>query len=80
MPLYDYRCADCAGAFERRHGWNEPAGTCPRCGSDRLTRLLPMVSVQVKGGTRGSATALATEESCTPQGCARPGCPSAQMN
>ena len=75
MPLYDYRCATCATTFERRHGYDEPAGACPGCGSADVKRLLPTIAVQVKGSARATARD-ARDFECTPQGCARPGCPS----
>jgi putative FmdB family regulatory protein len=80
MPLYDYRCSTCTTSFERRHGYDEPAGACPACGSAAVARLLPTIAVQVKGGAARSARAAVAEMECTPQGCARPGCPSAQLN
>ena len=78
MPLYDYRCTECGRTFERRHGWNEPAGACPFCRSARVARLLPTFAVQVKGGARGRPTA--GDPACSPDGCERPGCPSARLN
>lgn len=79
MPLYDYRCRACAATFERRHGYDEPAGTCPACGSATIARQLPAIAVQVKGGRVSSGAAVAEME-CSPQGCARPGCPTAALN
>jgi putative FmdB family regulatory protein len=80
MPLYDYRCTACDQQFERRHGWDEPAGACPACGSAHVRRMLPTVAVQVKGGTRNRASAAVDDFACPPDGCARPGCPSARLN
>ena len=83
MPLYDYRCNLCAHTFERRHGWSQPAsaaGACPACGSDRIVRLLPTIAVQVKAGSRSSGSDDFAGEACSPQGCARPGCPSVSLN
>ncbi len=41
MPIYEYRCQDCHRAVSvwvRRMG--QEADRCPRCGSERLTRLV----------------------------------------
>ena len=76
MPLYDYHCAACDSPFERRHRWDEPAGACPACGSTKVQRQLPTFAVSVKASRRAAPAA----EACMPQGCARPGCPSASAN
>ena len=42
MPIYEYRCGDCGRRvtlFFKRMGAEE-AKRCPRCGSEKLTRLI----------------------------------------
>ena len=40
MPTYEYKCRDCAHAFERFQGINEPAiEVCPEC-EGRVQRLI----------------------------------------
>ena len=49
MPLYEYKCADCACQLERRQSFTEdPLRECPSCGG-RLARLLQPVGIIFKG-------------------------------
>jgi len=47
MPIYEYHCHDCGAVnvcgapFRRRNG----TARCPRCGGERLTRLISKVRV-----------------------------------
>lgn len=56
MPIYEYRCADCARKvsvfFRSFSAVTEP--TCPRCGGARLTRLISRVAVHRGGGDAGN--------------------------
>jgi putative FmdB family regulatory protein len=55
MPIYEYRCADCArkvSVFFRSFGAvTDPV--CPRCGGTRLTRLMSRVAVHRGTGGDG---------------------------
>ncbi len=45
MPIYEYRCAECAHEFETLvRGDNQP--TCPECGTDALERLMSLPRVK----------------------------------
>ena len=56
MPIYEYRCADCARRvsvfFRSFSAVTEPV--CPHCGGLRLTRLMSRVAVHRGGGGGGS--------------------------
>ena len=60
MPLYEYRCNDCAATFEmlRQSSERELAALCPRCES---TASMPLISrVNAGSGARtGGAAAFA---------------------
>ena len=51
MPIYEYECNACSGAFEKRRKRKDPAPVvCPHCGSeDDSTRLMSVSSIQFKG-------------------------------
>ncbi|MBF0569822.1 MAG: zinc ribbon domain-containing protein [Candidatus Omnitrophica bacterium] len=41
MPTYDYECTACAHVFEALQTMTEPKLTkCPKCGQDKLARLM----------------------------------------
>ena len=46
MPIYEYRCPDCAHEYEKREGFDAPAAQkCPKCGSiaQRVIHAPPIV-------------------------------------
>lgn len=62
MPLYSYRCADCAKECEMLMGTDEKP-ICPACGGARLERLVSFVAPEPKSrGLVRSARAQATRE------------------
>jgi len=41
MPTYDYKCTDCAHAFEAFHSMTaEPIKECPSCSGQKVKRLI----------------------------------------
>lgn len=45
MPIYEYKCAKCSNEFELLvRGSVVPA--CPKCGSEKLERLVSLPSIQ----------------------------------
>jgi len=40
MPVYDYKCPNCEHRFEARHGFDEPAPSCPTCGYTEVQRVI----------------------------------------
>ena len=55
MPIYEYRCADCARKvsvfFRSFNAVTDPV--CPRCGGTQLTRLMSRVAVHRGTGDNG---------------------------
>ena len=43
MPIYEYKCEKCDEAFEILQRGSEKA-SCPKCGSQKLTKLLSVFS------------------------------------
>ncbi len=73
MPLYDYRCEDCAKPFEARmpvERRNEAA--CPACGGRRVVRLMPLSVTVLTGG--GPSAGPADDGDCCGGGCGESGC------
>src|SRR5215207_6918561 len=53
MPAYDYECTACGHHFETRHGFSDPAPTCPKCGStvQRLILTAPRIAKGMRAET-----------------------------
>ena len=50
MPIYEYRCSACEEEFELfQKITDKPGGTCPRCGSTQVKRLVSSTSFTLKG-------------------------------
>ncbi len=50
MPIYEYRCEDCAHEFEVIQKMTESAlKDCPQCGQARLKKLISASGFQLKG-------------------------------
>lgn len=52
MPIYEFRCCSCGEQFEAYCSLSERFGglKCPRCGQQRLERLLSSFSSRAGGG------------------------------
>ena len=51
MPTYDYKCFACEYVFEEVQKITEDALTiCPKCGADKVKRLVSKSSFHLKGG------------------------------
>jgi putative FmdB family regulatory protein len=52
MPIYEFRCSSCGEQFEAYCSLSErhEGLTCPRCGQQRLERILSSFSTRVGGG------------------------------
>lgn len=51
MPIYEYRCTDCAHQLEKLQKLSDPPLTdCPSCGQATLTKLVSAASFRLKGG------------------------------
>ncbi|HEY4908069.1 MAG TPA: zinc ribbon domain-containing protein [Methylomirabilota bacterium] len=51
MPIYEYRCNQCEGEFEKYLPSGSAAVACPTCESARVTRRLSLLSVRTNGAT-----------------------------
>jgi len=50
MPLYEYRCTECAATLEAIQAFSAPPLVeCPECGRDALKKLLSAPAFQFKG-------------------------------
>ena len=49
MPIYEYRCGQCASEFELLVIWSSPAVACPSCASQNVERLLSGFAVDSEG-------------------------------
>jgi putative FmdB family regulatory protein len=69
MPIYEYRCGDCEGHFERYVATPGVEASCPSCGSARVKRMLSLFSMKSEGGPVAS-TVPAGGGGCCGGGCA----------
>jgi putative FmdB family regulatory protein len=51
LPVYEYRCATCAGTVDRLlpHTRADDPGPCPDCGDGPLERRFSRVAVKLEG-------------------------------
>jgi putative FmdB family regulatory protein len=51
MPIYEYRCDNCAHEFETiQKVSDEPLKTCPACSEDALRKKISAAGFRLKGG------------------------------
>jgi putative FmdB family regulatory protein len=52
MPIFEYRCDDCGGSFEKliRRAAEKEELRCPACGKDHVTQQLSTFSAHSGGG------------------------------
>ncbi len=53
MPLYEYHCEDCQTQSEVLVRSSSEQVTCPKCGSQRLTKLLSTFSARAGSSDTG---------------------------
>jgi putative FmdB family regulatory protein len=70
MPLYAFRCQDCAHEFETLARFEETPA-CPACGAAHVERQLSLIARPAPGGDAGAGESCAAMSGGTP--CA--GCP-----
>jgi putative FmdB family regulatory protein len=50
MPLYEFRCGECAKVSEFQLKMSDPSPTtCPVCGQGTLTKIMSLPAFQLKG-------------------------------
>ncbi len=76
MPLYEYRCADCAQLTEVRHGFNDSfTEPCPQCGG-ALRRVFNPAPIVFKGaGFYVTDSRKKTQEAASSQKTEKPAKP-----
>ncbi|MCP5178399.1 MAG: zinc ribbon domain-containing protein [Pseudomonadales bacterium] len=51
MPIYEYRCENCAHELESMQKISEePLKTCPKCGQNSLRKKVSRAAFRLKGG------------------------------
>jgi putative FmdB family regulatory protein len=61
MPVYEFACQDCGHEFEELLLRRDEVASCPKCGSDRVHKLLSCFAVTGSARLTGSACS-----SCSP--------------
>jgi putative FmdB family regulatory protein len=69
VPLYEYICQKCSQPFEELVSSASAKPPCPACASQRVERVLSVVSIGRGGGSASASPAP------TPAGCGRCGDP-----
>ena len=68
MPIYEYRCRDCAHEFEQYVPSAATAVACPSCATSRVTRKLSVFSL------KGESSPVASTMPSGGGGCCGGGC------
>lgn len=51
MPMYEYRCPDCAHEFEVIQKFSDdPISVCPKCAAANVKKLISRTNFALKGG------------------------------
>jgi putative FmdB family regulatory protein len=54
MPIYEYRCTQCEGEFEKYVAGASTAVACPSCASERVMRKLSVFGLKTVGALQSS--------------------------
>ena len=46
MPFYEYFCKSCKTPYKTFHGVDDKSGTCPKCESAEVSKLVPTLSLK----------------------------------
>jgi putative FmdB family regulatory protein len=69
MPIYEYRCNQCEGEFEKYLPSGSTSVVCPTCESARVTRRLSLLSVRTNALGAGAAAMPMQGGGCCGGGC-----------
>lgn len=71
MPIYEFDCRPCKDRFEILISISRiDEAKCPKCGSDKVTRVMSMFSSRTAGGSsHGSDCAGCASGNCGNCGC-----------
>lgn len=66
MPIYEYRCGECATRFEKliRREFDETSLVCPKCGSTLLDREYSTFAAHAGGAGEAKAAPGCGDMSC----------------
>ncbi|HOP06375.1 MAG TPA: zinc ribbon domain-containing protein [candidate division Zixibacteria bacterium] len=56
MPLYKYECESCGNQFEELVSASAPPPPCPKCGSEKVHKMLSLVASPSGGSDSGSGS------------------------
>ncbi len=56
MPIYEYRCKQCEGEFEKYVAGASTAVVCPSCASEQVMRKLSVFGLKTVGALQSSGT------------------------
>jgi putative FmdB family regulatory protein len=54
MPIYEYRCKQCEGEFEKYVAGTSTAVACPSCASEQVMRKLSVFGLKTVGALPSS--------------------------
>lgn len=69
MPIYEYRCKQCEGEFEKYVPGASTAVACPTCASDQVMRKLSVFGLKTVGALQSPGMS-AGGGGCCGGGCA----------
>ena len=67
MPIYEYRCRECDGEFEKYVAGASTAVACPTCASDQVMRKLSVFGLKTVSALQSSGP---SGGGCCGGGCA----------
>ncbi len=70
MPIYEYRCKQCEGEFEKYVAGASTAVACPTCASDQVMRKLSVFGLKTVGALQSSSDMSGGGGGCCGGGCA----------
>jgi len=68
MPIYEYRCKQCEGEFEKYVAGTSTAVACPSCASEQVMRKLSVFGLKTVGALQSSG--MSGGGGCCGGGCA----------
>ncbi|MBI1848540.1 MAG: zinc ribbon domain-containing protein [Candidatus Rokubacteria bacterium] len=69
MPIYEYRCRECAREFEQYVPSAKTAVACPACATGNVTRKLSVFSLKGDAGSVASSMSMPSGGGCCGGGC-----------